>query len=189
LLPNKQQPEILGVNQKLSKTDVFPDEYVFCDIQKGAWRCPQITSKTPVTNKNILLEKSKQTFSGYSSKNDISKNFNYSDLVGESLGKIHFAFNKYNLTGQNINTLSDLLPKLSGKPLLLFGYTDNIGTELYNDELALNRAKSVRQFLIDRGKPASEIHIEANGICCYLVPNGTEEQRRINRRVEVYFAD
>lgn len=161
-------------------------------MQKGAWRCPDVSPKTPVSEnseKLISHAKSGDDPEAFASSSDLNKHFDYSDIVGEPLGKAHFAFDSYFLTDYSKGILSDLLPKLTGKPILLFGFTDNVGTELYNDDLALNRAKSVKKFLVKNGIPESEIHVEGNGICCYLVPNGTDEQRRINRRVEVYFAD
>jgi outer membrane protein OmpA-like peptidoglycan-associated protein len=193
-LPHKQTPEILGVKQKLSKSDVFPDEYIFCDMQQGAWKCPDVSPKTRIKDNHISHAKSdsvseQSEAEGFASASDLQKNFNYSDIVGERLGKTHFAFNSYFLTDDSKDILSNLVPKLTGRPMLLLGFTDNIGTELYNDELAFNRANSVKEFLIENGIPESEIHVEGNGVCCYLVPNGTDEQRRINRRVEVYFAD
>lgn len=193
-LPHKQTPEILGVKQKLSKSNVFPDEYIFCDMQQGAWKCPDVSPKTRLKDGQISHAKSDSAnelaeAEGFASASDLQKNFSYSDIVGEPLGKAHFAFDSYFLTDYSKGILSNLVPKLTGRPVLLFGFTDNIGTELYNDELALNRANSVKEFLIENGIPESEIHVEGNGVCCYLVPNGTDEQRRINRRVEVYFAD
>lgn len=191
-LPHKQAPEILGVKQKLSKSDVFPDEYIFCDMHQGAWKCPDVSPKTRIKADQISHAKSgsvKAQAKYFTSDSDLQKNFSYSDIVGKPLGKAHFAFDSYFLTDYSKGILFNLVPKLTGRPVLLFGFTDNIGTELYNDELALNRANSVKEFLIQNGIPESEIHVEGNGVCCYLVPNGTDKQRRINRRVEVYFAD
>lgn len=194
-LPNKEPPQILGVKQKLSKSKAFPDEFVFCDLEKGAWRCPEVTEKTPIDSDSsssdgqISHAKSGDDPEAFASSSDLKKHFDYSDIVGEPLAKAHFAFDSYYLTDYSKGIISRLLPKLTGKPVLLFGFTDSVGTELYNDELALNRANSVKAFLVQNGIPESEIHVEGNGICCYLVPNGTDEQRRINRRVEFYFAD
>ncbi len=188
-LPNRQAPSILGVNQNHSKSDVFPEEYVFCDIEKGAWRCPQVSAKTAITRDVVADESESLEAIDYTSVTDLDKNFTYSDLVGEPLGKAHFAFDSHYLTEYSRGILRNLLPKLIGKPVLLLGFTDNIGTELYNDDLAFNRAKAVKQFFVDNGKSGDEIHIEGNGQCCFLVPNGTDDQRQINRRVEIYYAD
>lgn len=192
LLLNKQPPQILGVKQKLSKIEAFPDEYVFCDMQKGAWRCPDVSPKTLLSEnveKQISHAKLSDESETFALKSELTKHFDYSDIAGEPLGKVHFPFDSHLLTDHSKDALSYLLPKLIGKPVLLFGFTDNVGIELYNDDLAFNRAKSVKKFLVENGILESEIHVEGNGICCYLVPNGTDEQRKINRRVEVYLAD
>lgn len=194
-LPNKERPYILGVTQKSSENAALPDEFVFCDRQKGAWRCPKVTEKTPI-EPNLFnpdgqhsQRKAAETAEAFTSPSDLKKHFNYSDIVGEPLTQVHFNVASYSLTDDSKGIISGVLSKLTGKPVLVFGFTDNAGTELYNDVLALNRAESVKKFLVQNGIPAAEIHVEGNGICCFLVPNATDEQRVINRRVEIYFAE
>lgn len=195
MLPNKEPPQILGIKQELSKSDAFLDEFVFCDLGKGAWRCPEITEKTPkgykpsTQDNQIPYAKSDYGSEAFASKSDLIKHFDYGDFIGEPLAKSHFAFDSYFLTVDNKDIILGLIDTLTSKPVVLLGFTDNIGTELYNDELALKRAMSVKDFLVHNGIPESSVHVEGSGTCCYLVPNGTDEERRINRRVEFYFVD
>lgn len=211
-LPNRQGIEVLGVTQKQSKTKQLPDEYYFCDLEKGAWKCPEQTRKSKLTQieptaqasrasvqhpvvssaSEVQSPTTKQTggpLSQYTPEDQLRKNFSSVDLLGKPLGKVHFSFDSYEVYPYSQDVIAFIAPAIKGKSIILLGFTDNIGTELYNDSLARKRAEAVKSEFIKRGIPSTNIHTEGNGICCYLVPNGTDEQRKINRRVEIYAVD
>jgi outer membrane protein OmpA-like peptidoglycan-associated protein len=68
------------------------------------------------------------------------------------------------------------------------GYTDS-GTKpdgiVGNEWLALERAISVKNELIDLGYPESQVLLEAKFLCCYIDSNESEAGRRNNRRAEI----
>jgi OOP family OmpA-OmpF porin len=65
------------------------------------------------------------------------------------------------------------------------GHTDNVGKAEYNDRLSDARAKSVRQYLIDKfGIDASRITSAGYGMNKPIASNDTKEGRQKNRRVE-----
>lgn len=189
----------------------MPDEYYFCDLEKGAWRCPEVSIKGRLTKvshsfgamKQNVAEELKETATSagdvtdldgnsddaYSTPQDMREHFSLSDVVGKRLGKIHFSFDSHQMHSYGSRIVSLLAPAVKGKSIVLLGYTDNTGTELYNDTLALKRAEKVKAEFVKQGVPATNIHVEGNGNCCYLETNGTDEQRQINRRVEIYLAD
>jgi hypothetical protein len=75
-----------------------------------------------------------------------------------------------------------------GAELDLVGHTDSTGAEGANQQLALDRAQSVKSFLVEKcGFPASKIRVFGFGPTRPLCPNDSEEGRRCNRRVEVAF--
>jgi outer membrane protein OmpA-like peptidoglycan-associated protein len=75
-----------------------------------------------------------------------------------------------------------------GAELDLVGHTDSTGTEGANQQLALNRAQSVKAFLVEKcGLEPAKIRAIGFGPTRPLCPNDTEEGRRCNRRVEVVF--
>jgi outer membrane protein OmpA-like peptidoglycan-associated protein len=178
-LPSHKASELLGIQKNNVSTAAYPDEYVFCDLDNGAWRCPDITHKTKIEGLSAVRHVA--TTAAQPSDNP--------SQLGEKLAEIHFDFDSTKISQDYQKTIIDLIPSVMGKPLFLYGYTDDLGSEAYNDALALARAQNVKLFLIAQGLAAPEIHVDGSGSCCFLVPNVTEAKRRINRRVEFYFAD
>ena len=69
------------------------------------------------------------------------------------------------------------------------GYTDDIGTELYNDKLSMQRAESVADFLVDNGINSDIIITRGHGKTNFVADNDTEEGRAKNRRVEISLSE
>jgi len=75
-----------------------------------------------------------------------------------------------------------------GAELELTGHTDNVGTPESNDALSLQRAMSVKQFLVEKcGFDPTKIKVFAKGGRAPVASNDSEEGRRLNRRIEVVF--
>ncbi len=66
--------------------------------------------------------------------------------------------------------------------LRIIGHTDSVGTQGYNQDLGLRRAKNARQYFKDLGV-VTEIEVESAGETRPVAPNSTEEGRQKNRRV------
>lgn len=163
--PHRQPLEYLGIQQH-----EYTNKHVFCDtLDRGLYPvCNQLTIKTPA---------------------DLSNNFNIDELLkNEPAAIINFDFNKSNLKPEAIQILQSVLqdPKYQGKIIYLKGYTDNIGGERYNNNLALKRADSVKSYLSSKGLPKENQVSLGFGLCCYVVNNNTDSNREKNRRVEIY---
>jgi len=65
------------------------------------------------------------------------------------------------------------------------GHIDSMGTDATNQPLSLNRATSVRDYLVTRGVDPSRISAVGVGSKNPLVPNTNAENRANNRRVEI----
>lgn len=70
-------------------------------------------------------------------------------------------------------------------PLLVRGFTDSIGFQAYNDDLARRRSEAVRQALVAQGIAADRIATAWTGRGDYVGDNRKEATRRLNRRVEI----
>ena len=64
------------------------------------------------------------------------------------------------------------------------GHTDNIGNKEHNLALSQNRAKSVYDFLVNKGIDAGRMTYQGYGFDKPIAPNDTEEGRALNRRTE-----
>lgn len=102
---------------------------------------------------------------------------------------ILFATGKSDLNATSISELSKLAVSLASNPdtdVTIDGHTDNTGSRSINQTLSLERAQSVRNYLVGQGLSGSRFTV--NGLA-YDVPvadNSTVEGRAKNRRVEIY---
>lgn len=83
------------------------------------------------------------------------------------------------------NYLSSLVSVSKDSKIYVIGHTDNLGDEDANKSLSLLRANTVKDQLIKFGMPATNIACEGRGSSSPKVNNSTEENRALNRRVEV----
>jgi outer membrane protein OmpA-like peptidoglycan-associated protein len=96
---------------------------------------------------------------------------------------IRFLLNKSVLTGEMkkaLNTLTNI--KIVGQ-IILIGYTCQLGTEELNNNLALERAKSVARYL--GSIVNNNLKTYAKSKCCYL----SDVDYALNRRVEVLYIE
>lgn len=104
-----------------------------------------------------------------------------------------FAFDSAQLTPTGAEALERILAgKLEGPmQVSVVGYTDRIGEAAYNMDLSQQRAQAVRQFLIDRGVPASAVSAAGRGMSNPVVECDQRGRAALvaclapNRRVEI----
>ena len=65
------------------------------------------------------------------------------------------------------------------------GYTDNVGSDAYNQKLSEQRASTVQSFLISQGIPPQNVSAVGYGMSNPVADNGTAAGRKQNRRVEM----
>ena len=75
--------------------------------------------------------------------------------------------------------------KHSGSVIIITGHTDYIGTQEYNQQLGLRRARAVQQYFASKGIPAGRITIVSEGESRPVADNATSEGRARNRRAEI----
>ena len=101
---------------------------------------------------------------------------------------VHFDFNRAVIKPSYCALLDEVgtvlkrrLPKVS---IILAGHADIIGTEEYNYDLSLRRAKAVMNYLIEKNEIAPQRFIlKAYGKSKPVAPNDTKKGRALNRRV------
>jgi outer membrane protein OmpA-like peptidoglycan-associated protein len=77
----------------------------------------------------------------------------------------------------------------SGMVVRIVGHTDSTGTDAINNPLSLQRAESVKNYLNDRGVPASRIETVGRGSREPIASNATAAGQAKNRRVEIFLRD
>lgn len=103
-----------------------------------------------------------------------------------------FDFDKADLTQRNRELLSrvtGILLASKGYGLSVFGYTDDIGTADYNQQLSLRRAQAIRDYLVQAGIDPSIVNVKGYGKTSPLVEGTSSEARSKNRRVEIAVTD
>lgn len=71
----------------------------------------------------------------------------------------------------------------------IVGHTDSTGSDAINEPLSLERARTVSNYLQDRGVPASRLEIAGRGSREPVADNTTPEGRAQNRRVEIFLRE
>lgn len=67
----------------------------------------------------------------------------------------------------------------------VYGHTDSTGSDAFNQTLSENRARTVMNYLMSRGVPASRLRSQGFGETMPVASNDTPEGRAKNRRVEI----
>jgi outer membrane protein OmpA-like peptidoglycan-associated protein len=108
-------------------------------------------------------------------------------IVAEIAG-VQFASGAASLNSSAREALARFAGIVGVYPALRFaveGHTDSVGNYESNRTLSLQRAITVRDYLISQGVPASTINVEGLGSDQPIADNGTAEGRARNRRVEI----
>ena len=71
------------------------------------------------------------------------------------------------------------------QPIVVYGFTDSVGTRDNNMSLSQRRAAAVRDYLVSRGVPQDLVTAQGKGPDDPVADNGSVEGRAQNRRVEL----
>ncbi len=106
--------------------------------------------------------------------------------------KVEFKLNSAVLENRSTGLLDEIasvIKKNQVKKLLIVGHTDSTHTEDYNLKLSLDRANTVRSYLIHRGVHEDVLMTQGFGKRKPIAPNTTEAGRAKNRRVEFFILE
>ncbi len=105
-----------------------------------------------------------------------------------NMSDVLFDFNKYTLkpeTREKLAKVSGILLAYPGLKMQVEGYTDNIGSDEYNQRLSDQRAGAVRDYLETQGVSQGNITSQGFGKTHPIADNSTNSGRAQNRRVEM----
>ena len=161
--------------------------------------CPEVSSLTPIQVADARSAAAKPMPQPQSSKRSMLR-----DGQGKSLSyvkrksvplpqyRVHFDYASAELDDAAKQRLAQFLRDYPqrDRALIITGFTDNISKPngpIGNHWLALERALSVKKFLISSGYPEAQVSLEAKFLCCYIDSNESPAGRRNNRRAEISF--
>ena len=130
----------------------------------------------------IYIEKNKNFISA-----NIDLQFDFYKSIFE-IKNLNFKTAKYNIEEkyfQELDNLKSLLVNEIEIRIEIAGHTDNNGSELANQLLSENRAKSVKSYLVKNGIEESRIKCVGYGKKQPIANNSTKEGRKKNRRIEI----
>ena len=103
--------------------------------------------------------------------------------------KIYFNIGKANIKPESngiLNEIGRILEKYPDLKIEIGGHTDATGSTEVNQRLSLERARSVKNFLISRFTELNEDNLSVSGYgpAKPIADNNTNEGRTLNRRVD-----
>ncbi len=104
-----------------------------------------------------------------------------------TLNNITFEKNSADLNEVSFAELNRVVALIQDNTNLIIeisAHTDDVGSDQYNLKLSERRADSVVKYLVENGVPSARLVAKGYGESKPLVPNTSDENRALNRRVE-----
>jgi outer membrane protein OmpA-like peptidoglycan-associated protein len=86
---------------------------------------------------------------------------------------------------QTLDQVADTLRRYDQTYVDVYGHTDSVGSDAYNQTLSERRASAVADYLTGRGVQSARLGTRGFGESQPIASNDTEEGRAENRRVEI----
>ncbi len=105
------------------------------------------------------------------------------------MASIYFQFSSIRLSDRDrfrLNREVVAAARRSGQPILLLGYSCDLGSSAKNQETSAMRASVIKEFLIGMGIPESQIEVHAVGDAVANKDNMTPQERALSRRVDIF---
>lgn len=109
-----------------------------------------------------------------------------------TLGDVLFTTGKADLKASstgNLNKLVAFLGKHPERTVVVEGYTDNVGSDVYNQGLSERRADGVKAYLVGQGVGSTRLTAVGKGKNDAVADNDSADGRQQNRRVEVVISN
>ena len=84
-----------------------------------------------------------------------------------------------------LTSLQSLLANNTALTATIIGHTDDSGPAAFNEKLSLDRASTVKAWLVEKGIDASRLSIKGVSSTNPIIPDSRESARAVNRRTEI----
>lgn len=108
------------------------------------------------------------------------------------INNVAFALNSSHLKdtlNAQLDSLASMLITHNKYKIKILGYTDDLGSERFNDKLSEIRAKTIYNYLNKRGVSSERMRYKGFGESNPIYKNNSEEGRAKNRRVEILISE
>jgi outer membrane protein OmpA-like peptidoglycan-associated protein len=172
-----------GRLEKDGDADGIPDFADICPdtptgVTVGQDGCPAQTTVVKVVNNADQNNTNGAVVNGHAIHKDLAGN----------LDNILFDFDRFKLKSRYTSDLDGIAALLRQNPnvkIEINGHTDNVGTAAYNQRLSEKRAKTVNNYLVEKGIDKERLFPKGFGFRMNRASNEDEDGRALNRRVEL----
>jgi OOP family OmpA-OmpF porin len=105
---------------------------------------------------------------------------------------IEFETGSANIRSSSYKLLNEIFESAvvaEGLKLGVYGYTDNVGSDIKNIPLSEQRANAVKAYLLKKGLKETRVEVKGFGSAKPIASNTTEAGRSQNRRVEIVLGE
>ena len=144
--------------------------------------------KAQAENRKVKIAELKAKLQSMVSAGQLKIRTDKGRMIVEMAEKVLFDSGKFKLKPEGLlalEQLTEILKTLEGRTFQVAGHTDDVGADDMNWTLSLNRAKSVAQYMIEKGMPAERLSAAGYGKFQPVAPNDTPEGKAQNRRIEI----
>jgi len=133
-------------------------------IKKEATK--EVNGNSPNRHKATPTTENNTSNNPVTTKSSLSGNSNIPYKANETYPVYQFPFgaSDYSAANPKLDKLADVLKKNPALNISISAYTDDVGGEAINRNLSVKRAKSIRDYLINKGIDAGRIKYEGKGI-------------------------
>lgn len=171
--------------KSVQKTSPQPKDPIIVDTTAYS---QTVKTDTLESKNNDLSERLRQRQDSITTNTGVGRLRHEPLILERATLRFNFDFNSSAVNAETARYLDDLAQALLDNPGLqikLTGHTDNIGSQKFNMRLSFERANAMRSYLIGKGVPEDRITAEGKGMSEPVTGNRTEEERAVNRRVEL----
>jgi OmpA-OmpF porin, OOP family len=171
--------------QVIDSTQSFPSNGQYKLKIPGGYVYQVVASAKGYLVTQDVLDLSKNTKGQNETKNIVLTPLAVGDKV--TLKNIYFEMSKADLLAASYSELDKLASMMTENPTMeieIEGHTDIIGDHDLNLQLSKDRVWNVRKYLVTKGINVDRIKVVGYGDTKPIITKGTDEQRKINRRVE-----
>jgi OOP family OmpA-OmpF porin len=111
------------------------------------------------------------------------------DTIFEKFSLVLFDYNSSQLSESNMYLMQKVLARYFEHPdatMNVYGYSDTIGDENYNQKLSMQRAKTAYDILVRMKIPKEKLSYVGYGEINPIFSNASPEGRFLNRTVQIY---